>query len=116
MNRWSIPGWLEREVRERDTHCVYCRTAMVKSVAPGASRRAVATWEHIVNDAGIVTRQNIALCCAGCNASKGVKPLALWLESSYCKQRGITRDTVAAIAKEALRMPPGFPTSRDSAA
>jgi hypothetical protein len=82
---------------------------MIKSVARGASRRTVATWEHIVNDARIVTSQNIALCCAGCNASKGVKPLALWLESRYCKQRGITRDTVAAIVKAALHMAPSVP-------
>ncbi len=23
-NNWNIPAWLEKEVRERDTVCVYC--------------------------------------------------------------------------------------------
>jgi hypothetical protein len=68
----------------------------------------VATWEHIINDARIVTRENIALCCAGCNSSKGVKPLELWLESRYCRERGITRDTVAAIVKAALVVTPSL--------
>ena len=96
-------------MRERDTDCVYCREPMIKLVTLGASQKAVATWVHIVNDARIVTRENIALCCAGCNSSKGVKPLALWLESRYCKRRGITRDTVATIVKAALHMAPSIP-------
>lgn len=29
--------------------------------------------EHIINDAKIIIRENIALCCCGCNASKGQK-------------------------------------------
>jgi hypothetical protein len=29
MNRWRIPEWLEREVRQRDTDCVYCRVAVL---------------------------------------------------------------------------------------
>jgi hypothetical protein len=64
----------------------------------------VATWEHIINDAGIVTRENIARCCAACNSSKGTKKLADWLESSYCSKRGISEDTVAKVLKEALRV------------
>jgi hypothetical protein len=102
-------------VRERDTACIYCRALMVSAVEAGAPRRAVATWEHIVNDERIVTRENIALCCAGCNASKGAKPLAVWLQSSYCRERGITADTVAAIARVALNMTPDIPVARDLA-
>jgi hypothetical protein len=66
----------------------------------------MATWEHIVNDARIITRQNIALCCFSCNSSKGTKKLALWLDSDYCKKRGINRDTVADVVKEALIVEP----------
>jgi len=62
----------------------------------------VATWEHIINDARIVTRENIALCCAACNASKGTKLLREWLTSSYCKRRGITAHTIARVAVAAL--------------
>ena len=81
-NRWSIPAWLEREVVERDQSCIYCRVGFAMTSA----RRNRPSWEHIVNDASIVTRENIALCCIGCNASKGTKPLDVWLRSRYCLQ------------------------------
>jgi hypothetical protein len=29
--------------------------------------------------------------------------LSAWIESTYCKRRGIGRDTVAGIVKQALR-------------
>jgi hypothetical protein len=47
---------------------------------------------------------DIARCCAACNSSKGRKKLADWLQSSYCKKRGINEDTVAEVVKEALRV------------
>jgi hypothetical protein len=102
MNRWGIPAWLEEEVRERDKTCVYCGTQMVEKASQGGSRRIVATWEHIINDANIVTPENIARCCAACNSSKGTKNLLHWLRSKYCKTHGITEDTVAEVVKEAL--------------
>lgn len=98
MNRWNIPVWLEREVLERDRKCVYCGI----SFAANAARRARPSWEHIVNDGRIVTRENIALCCIACNASKGTKDVAHWLESKYCKNRGIVERTVAPVVKAAL--------------
>jgi hypothetical protein len=94
--------WLEQEVRERDKTCVYCRVPTTKSGMPGGSRRTVATWEHIVNDARIITRENIALCCVSCNSSKGAKILSAWLQSSYCKKRGITAQSVAPVVRLAL--------------
>jgi hypothetical protein len=102
MNKWGIPAWLESEVRQRDKNCVYCGTSMLESPIAGGSRKSVATWEHIINDAKIVTRENIARCCASCNSSKGTKKLRLWIESGYCKRRGISRGTVAEIVKKAL--------------
>jgi hypothetical protein len=103
MNSWDIPEWLEEEVRARDTTCVYCRIQMMEQTPRRGPRRAAATWEHIINDATIVTRENIARCCAACNSSKGTKSLAEWIESSYCRTRGITTDTVADVVKQALR-------------
>jgi hypothetical protein len=103
MNAWGIPDWLEAEVRARDTVCVYCGIQLIDTPQRGP-RSAAATWEHIINDATIVTRENIARCCVGCNASKGTKPLSAWLESRYCKTRGITKDTVADVVKQALRV------------
>jgi len=98
MNRWNIPSWLEAEVKERDISCVYCRA--VFGSADGHGSRP--SWEHIVNDARIITRENIALCCRSCNSSKGKRLLADWITSSYCKRRGINRDTVAEIVRKAL--------------
>ena len=76
---------------------------MLQRVPRGSPRKAVATWEHIINDARIITRENIALCCSACNSSKGQKALADWLQSTYCVKRGVNEDTVAQIVKDALR-------------
>ena len=103
MNKWHIPESLENEVRARDIHCVYCGVRMIEKALKGASRKTVATWEHIINDESIVTHENIALCCTSCNASKGARELSEWIHSSYCKKRRISEDTVAEIIKKMLR-------------
>lgn len=69
VNRWGIPDWLENEVRERDRECVYCRVTLLDAPGIDGSRKDVATWEHIVNDERIITRKNIARCCASCNST-----------------------------------------------
>ena len=99
-NNWNIPAWLEKEVRERDKKCVYCG---VEFTPAKVSKKTCASWEHIINDAKIITRENISLCCCGCNSSKGQKQLSVWLESKYCKERGIGRKTVAPIIKDAIK-------------
>ena len=76
---------------------------MIEKMTPGFPRNTVARWEHIINDASIVTRENIARCYVSCNASKGTKRLSDWLQSSYCKKRGINRETVAEVVKCALK-------------
>ena len=103
VNRWGIPAWLEREVIDRDRRCVYCGVAFEPETV---TNRSKATWEHIVNDATIIDRSNIARCCASCNASKGTKSLSDWFESDYCKRRGIAPATVADVVKRALIRPP----------
>ena len=98
-NNWNIPDWLENEVRKRDRACVYCGNEFTPAKI---SKKSAASWEHIINDAKIITRENIVLCCCGCNASKGQKQLSTWLQSNYCKDRGITADSVAPIIKQAI--------------
>lgn len=83
----------------RDTHCVYCGVAFSISAL---TRGARPSWEHIVNDAGIVTLENIVRCCMSCNASKGAQELRAWLRSAYCKRKGITESTVAEVVRAAL--------------
>ena len=98
-NNWNIPSWLEIEVRARDKHCVYCG---VEFTPAKISKRTAASWEHIINDAKIITRENICLCCCGCNASKGQKQLSEWFKSTYCQQHDIKPETVAPIIKLAI--------------
>jgi len=102
MNRWNITDWLEKEVADRDKNCVYCRVEFGSSKE---TKMTMPTWEHIVNDARIVTRENIVRCCFSCNSSKGTKRLSDWLESDYCKKRGITKNTVAEVIRRALVVP-----------
>jgi 5-methylcytosine-specific restriction endonuclease McrA len=99
MNRWNIPAWLEAEVIQRDRSCVYCG---VQFLAIPTKRGQRPSWEHIVNDARIVTRESIARCCISCNASKGAKDLAAWVESRYCTGLGISESTVAPVVREAF--------------
>ena len=98
-NSWNIPLWLEAEVRARDATCVYCGISFTTA---SVSKKSAASWEHIINDETIVTRENIALCCCGCNASKGQKELSVWLQSKYCVERGIAEESVAPIIKQAI--------------
>ncbi len=77
---------------------------MIEQMPPHGPRSNVATCEHIINDARITTRENIARCCFACNSSKGTKKLSEWLQSSYCKKHGINKHTVAEIVKQALKL------------
>jgi hypothetical protein len=99
VNRWKIPTWLEEEVLQRDRKCIYCG---ITFGILSATRRDRPSWEHIINDARIVTRENIALCCIGCNASKGRKSLSEWIAPKYCQSRGITECSIAPVARRAL--------------
>lgn len=101
MNIRNIPSWLETEVRKRDLCCIYCGIKFDKNI-----KKNSATWEHIVNDSKIINRENIALCCCSCNASKSAKELSDWLTSDYCKRKNITIENVAPIVKQALVNPP----------
>lgn len=103
MNQWNIPEWMKKEIIERDKVCVYCG---VPFTTPEENRKASPSWEHIVNDARIITLGNISRCCMSCNASKGSKDLDHWLGSPYCKKKGITSETVADVVKQALENPP----------
>lgn len=97
-NRWAIPKDIECQIRRRDLNCIYCRTEFSGKLG---SPRSHPSWEHIINDASIITFENIALCCRGCNASKGQKTLAEWLESGYCSTHKITYATMAPVARRA---------------
>ncbi len=83
-----------------DKVCVYCGVEFTPSKI---SKKTASSWEHIINDAKIITIENIALCCCSCNASKGAKILSDWLQSKYCIERKINQDTVSPIIMDAIR-------------
>lgn len=100
-SRWRIPRDIALQVLHRDERCIYCSRAFE---LPPAPRARCPSWEHIINDGSIVTLSNIALCCVGCNSSKGTKSLLNWLDSSYCRERGISSGSMAAVAVSALAL------------
>jgi hypothetical protein len=97
-NNYNIPDWLEKKVKDRDNKCVYCHVKM--KVYPNAKGTPgdKATFEHIDND-GPPSEANIAMCCASCNSSKGVKKLLDWFDSPYCKERNINTTTTADVIR-----------------
>ncbi|MFW1746115.1 HNH endonuclease [Acinetobacter guillouiae] len=97
-NKWGIPKDIEDLVLERDKCCVYCGCDF------GTERAKKKSWEHIINDINIRTLENIALCCVGCNASKGNKRLREWFYSENSKKRGVTYETIAEVVKVALNI------------
>ncbi len=97
-NNWSIPNWLEKDVRSRDKRCVYC------SVKFKDNFRDKASWEHINNKAKDIEKWNIVLCCRSCNSSKGAKKLLDWFKSSYCLEKNINKRTIAKIVREYIKL------------
>lgn len=97
-NSWGIPKDIEALVVARDQRCIYCGCEFTNERAKKKS------WEHIINDARITTLENIALCCVGCNASKGSKDLETWFYSENSRKRGITTETIAEVVKLALNL------------
>lgn len=98
-NQWRIPPELALSVAWRDQACVYCGNEFAP-IGPRGRRRA--TWEHIVNDVALITPENIAVCCWGCNSSKGTKTLHAWLTSDYCVENEICEGKLAPVARAAL--------------
>src|SRR5262245_28618170 len=47
--------------------------------------------------------EELGICCAGCNASRGTKRLADWFLSPYCLHIGINETTVADEVKQYLQ-------------
>lgn len=96
-NQWGIPKEVEDAVLGRDLRCIYCACEF------SLERAKKRSWEHIINDINISTLENIGLCCVGCNASKGAKPLAQWLNSPSAARRGISEATLSPVVLAALK-------------
>lgn len=82
--QWKIPLETAMIVIDRDKKCIYCGCDFDSSI-----RAKKASWEHIINDIRLNQPDNIALCCLGCNASKGAKLLEDWIKSEKAIARGV---------------------------
>jgi 5-methylcytosine-specific restriction endonuclease McrA len=99
LNKWGIPNWLEEKVKKRDKFCVYCHVKLKEYPRTKGTPGDKATWEHIDNN-GPNSEFNVVRCCSSCNASKGTKKLSDWLESSYCKKKKISKETIANVVRK----------------
>jgi hypothetical protein len=113
-NIFGISREDEEELRTRDKTCVYCRKPMKTSAeikATKCSRADEATIEHLNFDGPFYTKdglrkEHLAICCRGCNSSRGTLKLLDWFKSDYCVSRGINENTVAEPVKKYLRAVP----------
>jgi hypothetical protein len=98
-NNYNIPNWLEEQVKNRDKFCVYCHVKLKGYPHTKGTPGDKATFEHIDNE-GPPSKENIVMCCASCNASKGIKNLLDWFNSPYCKKKNIGMKTVARVIRK----------------
>jgi 5-methylcytosine-specific restriction endonuclease McrA len=98
-NTYGISEKVEKEIRARDKKCVYCRISMKQS--KGASG---ATIEHFNNDGPLKKKYNVAICCRGCNSSKGTKKLLVWFQTTYWSRNSISKESVAKPVKEYIHL------------
>jgi len=98
-NRYGISEKDEQEIRARDKTCVYCRKLMKKS-----RRSFGATIEHFNNDGPFDKKYNVAICCRGCNSSKGSKTLLDWFQTDYCREKKVNGKTVSKPVKDYMRL------------
>jgi hypothetical protein len=111
-NIFGISRQDEEELRARDKVCVYCRKEMKSSgeiKATAGSRADEATIEHLNFDGPFYIRdglrkEDVVICCRGCNSSRGTLKLSDWFKSAYCVRRNINENIVAEPVKEYLRL------------
>jgi hypothetical protein len=79
-NSYGIPDEIEKKIRAKD--------------------RTEGSIEHFNNRWHFEKEWNVAICCRGCNSSKGTKTLLTWFKSPYCVERKISKATVAGPVKK----------------
>lgn len=109
-NKFRIPANVMQELLERDRLCAYCHKDMVYPYDVN-NRTQSATIEHLNFDGPFywghgLEKEDLVICCASCNSSRGDKRLIEWFESRYCVSRKITRESVSEPVKDYLRRHP----------
>jgi hypothetical protein len=106
-NQFGIPRDVETRLRQRFKTCAYCRQPMQEHAGVRGCPKDKVTIEHMNWDgpfywADGLKEEDLVLCCGSCNSSRGKKTLLEWFASDYCKQKGITANTVADEVKQYL--------------
>ena len=105
-NKFGIPQDVLSRIRLRDSACVYCGK---KLIYPYVAKNCAdcATIEHLNLDGPFywpkLHAKDIVFCCGSCNSSRGVKRLADWFATPYCRDRNINAKTVAAPVRSYLQ-------------
>ena len=98
-NAYDISFELETFIRRKYKNCIYCGIKLKNSKKNYHDK---ATIEHIDNIVRHRTKDNLAMCCNSCNASKGKLPLWNWLRKGYCIKKDVKTE-MAPIARNFLR-------------
>ena len=106
-NIYGLPEDEVQRVRKRDKTCVYCGKEMVKPVR-GTSTSDWAMIEHLNHFPPWDNPETIAIACGSCNSSRGKKPILVWFESGYCREKGINPVTVAQPVLDYIRQHEGY--------
>ena len=93
MNNYGILAEAESAIRARYDRCVYCRKLMLKSGEDGW-RGDWATIEHLNFRPPWNDPSTVVMCCWSCNSSRGAKPILVWFGTPYCREKGISFETV----------------------
>lgn len=102
-NRYGLSEKDLQKIRRRDILCVYCHKTM-KDPRDGGERRDWATIEHLNFMPPWNNSATVAICCASCNSSRGVKKITDWFKTSYCLERNINIETVADPVREFINI------------
>ncbi len=106
-NRFGIPEEVEKRIRNRDKKCVYCHKLIIYPCV-GENKRDWATIEHLRemppfywNDG--LKEEDLAICCASCNSSRGKMKILDWFKTPYCVDRRINEKTIEKPVKEYIK-------------
>lgn len=106
-NSYGLPEKDLDLIRRRDKFCVYCHKLMVET-NPNNNRADWATIEHLNHLPPWNNPLTVAICCFGCNASRGNKRISDWFKSEYCLEKNINEETVAKPVQEYLYLIENF--------
>ena len=97
-NKYGLPEKDLEVIRARDKKCVYCGKGMANP-SNGGQRSDWATIEHLNYLPPWNNPETVAICCGGCNSSRGPKKLSDLFKKVYCLERNISEKTVAEPVK-----------------